>query len=586
MTSLKPLVSYLKTYRRSLLVGEAYVLASAIIGLFAPLIIGAAIDSLRETLDGGALLRYAALLLALTAVKGIFHFAQRVELVAMSRRIEFDLRQRFFGHLQELHAGFFHQQPTGDLMARATNDIEAVRRLSGPALMYAGNTVFTAVGAVFFMVDIHLGLTLAALAVMPPVAVVTQVLGKRIHQAFQRVQEQFSALTVKVQENISGARVVRAYAREETEIAAYEEINQEYVARNRTLILWDGAMRPAIHGLMGLAFAAILAYGSLLILDGVMTVGDFVAFNIFLARMAWPMIAIGWVINLAQQGAASMERLQAILAIEPEIKDHEPLERVDEIRGEPSLERVSFSYVPGGDVSGSAPQLCDLTLEIPAGRTVALVGRTGCGKSTFLSLIPRIFEASAGTLRLDGHDVRTLPLATLRGAMAMVPQETFLFSTTLRENIAFGRPDATDAEILSAAAAAGLETDLEAFPKGLDTLVGERGVTLSGGQKQRVALARAVLREPRVLLLDDCLSAVDAQTEERILTNLRRIFPGRTVLMATHRVAAARLCDDIVVLDEGRIVARGSHDELVAGGGFYADLHRRQHLEEALAEAV
>lgn len=581
MKKLRPLLSYLSSYRSSLAWGELCILASSLIGLLSPLIIGAAIDSLSLDLNRRTLLNYAGLLLAVTLVKSVFHFAQRVILVSMSRRIEFDLRQHFYGRLQQLHGGFFAKHPTGDLMARATNDIEAVRQLAGPAIMYGSNTLFTAIGAVAFMINIHLGLTLLSLAVLPLVALVTQFFGKRIHQAFQKVQEQFSTLTSKVQENLSGARVVRAYVQEESERRAYEEMNREHVERNRRLILWNSGMRPAIQGLMGLAFTVILAYGSHLILSGHMTVGDFVAFNIFLGRMSWPMIAIGWVINLAQRAAVSMERIQQVTTVESEIQDREPLEHPESIAGRIGFQDLTF--VHAGDTE---PTLKHIRLELPAGRTVAVMGRTGSGKSTLLSLIPRIIEPPDCSLSIDGIDIHRLPLADLRGAMAMVPQETFLFSATLGENIAFGRPQATLEDIRRVAELAGLETDLSTFPNGFDTVVGERGVTLSGGQKQRVALARAVLRDPQVLLLDDCLSAVDAQTEEKILGNLRTVFPGRTVLMATHRVAAARLCDIVVVLEDGRITAQGSHEELVDRPGFYSDLHRRQHLEDALATAV
>ncbi len=581
MNQLKPLLGYFRPYRRNLLLGISCVGVSAIAGLMSPLIVGAAIDRLREQIDGSALLKYAALLLGITLFKGIFHFLQRVILVAVSRRVEFDLRQQFYGHLQKLDSGFFSAHPTGDLMARATNDLEAVRQLSGPAIMYGSNTIFTALGALVFMIDIHLGLTLLALAVLPLVALVTQFFGKRIHTWFQSVQEQFSVLTSKVQENLSGARLVRAYVQEESERRAYDDISRKYVRLNRTLILWNSAMRPSIQVLMGLAAASILAYGGVLMLEDKITVGEFVAFNIFLGKMAWPMIAIGWVVNLAQRGAASMMRIQKIIESEPHIRDREPLDEVSHIDGALELRNLSYRY-EGTDED----MLSHIDLDVKAGSTVAFVGRTGCGKTTLLSQIPRILEPADGCLRVDGRDIHRIPLETLRAAIAMVPQETFLFSATLRENIAFGRPEADLEEVRRVAGLAGLDADLAGFPNGFDTVVGERGVTLSGGQKQRVALARAILRDPQILLLDDCLSAVDAQTEERILSNLRTVFPGRTVLMASHRVAAARLCDLIVVLEHGRVVDQGTHDELVSRPGFYAELNRRQHLEEELAAVV
>jgi len=581
MIQLKPLLPYFRPYRRNLALGLLCILATSVLSLIAPLIIGAAIDRLSEMVDVTALLRYAGLLVLVTLIKTIFHFFQRVLLINVSRHIEFDLRQRFYSHLQKLHAGFFTEHPTGDLMARATNDLEAVRQLSGPAIMYGTNTLFTAVGALIFMIDIHFGLTLLALAVLPLVALITQFLGKRIHFHFQRVQEQFATLTSKVQENLSGARVIRAYVQEDAERQAYDRLNRDYVERNRILILWNSAMRPAIQGLMGAAFAGILAYGGLLMLEKTITVGDFVAFNIFLGKMAWPMIAIGWVVNLAQRGSVSLTRIQDIFNTEPAIRDREPLDLDSTVQGRLDFDQLSFTYPKHAE-----PALHEIDLSIEAGSTVAFVGRTGCGKTTLMSQVPRILEPPMGSLRIDGRDIHRIPLDTLRSAMAMVPQETFLFSVTLGENISFGRPDASIEEIERAAMLAGLDADMSAFPRGFDTLVGERGVTLSGGQKQRVALARAILRDPQVLLLDDCLSAVDAQTEERILSNLRTVFPGRTVLMATHRVAAARLCDQIVVLDRGRVMDRGTHDQLVARPGFYSDLNRRQHLEEQLAAAV
>ncbi|MEM8929592.1 MAG: ABC transporter ATP-binding protein [Acidobacteriota bacterium] len=467
---LRPLWPYYRPYVGLLVAGILSILAMSWIGLAAPLIIGRAIDRLLEgDVSTAALLGYAGWLLGITAARGIFHFFQRYLLVKMSRNIEVDLRRDFYMRLQTLHAGFFTDRPAGDLMARATNDLEAVRRLSGPAIMYIGNTVFTAVGALYFMIVIDPGLTLLALGTLPFVAVITRVFGRRIHDLFQHVQESFSDLTAKVQENLTGARVVRAYVQEEAEATDFAEINDEYLERQRRLILWNAAFQPMIQAVVGLGFAGVLGYGGWLILEGAITIGDFVVFQLFLNRLVWPMIAIGWVVNLAQQAAASMERIRQIIDTDPAIRDRPPLVDRDRAEGAVTLDGLTFRYR-----DDLPPALDDLSFEVAAGETVAIVGRTGAGKSTLLSLLPRLLDPPEDSLAIDGTDVHRWPLATLRSQMAVVPQETFLFSTTVAENIAFGRPDAEPEAIARAASLAGLDTDLSGFPDGLDTLVGER----------------------------------------------------------------------------------------------------------------
>ncbi|HEX2643369.1 MAG TPA: ABC transporter ATP-binding protein [Thermoanaerobaculia bacterium] len=569
---------YLRPHRRQLFFGLLTILAGVLISMLNPLLVGRAIDSLRHQVSPRVLLGYGATLIGITVVQGIFSYLQRMILVAMSRDVEFELRNAYFQRLELQPPAFFQEHPTGDLMARATNDLQAVRMLCGPAIMYMTNTLITGTLALVLMAQIHMRLTLLALITMPIVAVVTKIFGERIHGLFERVQERFSGLTAKVQENLAGVRVVRAYAQEEPERAEFGRLNEEYLTSNRRLIGWSVAFHPLLQALIALGFAAVLWYGGSLVIRRQISVGQFVTFQLFLGRLVWPMIALGWVINLAQRGVASLGRIRSILDVEPAIRDEEPLIDPGEIRGQVSFRHLSFAYRPD-----SPPVLSDIDFEVPAGATVALVGRTGSGKSTLLSLLPRLADPPHGMLLVDGLDVRHLPLARLRESIGMVPQETFLFSATIRENIALGRPEATLEEVEEAARLAGLETDLGQFPQGLDTIVGERGITLSGGQKQRVTLARALLRQPRILLLDDCLSAVDTHTEEQILHNLRTVFQGRTVFLVSHRISTVKEADLILVLDHGRILERGTHGQLIAYGGLYADLHQRQLLEEELA---
>ena len=584
--SLRPLIPYFKKYRRSYVVGTICVFLTNGVWILFPLVIRRAVDDLHLGITRHKLVTYGLLLLAVAAFKGIFQFLTRWIVIGVSREIEFDLRNDLFRHLEGLSYSYYQRTRTGDIMARATNDLNAVRMLLGPAIMYSANTIVFTAGALAFMLSISPRLTLYAFLPLPIVSVTIQYFGRKIHERFERIQAMFSDISARAQENFSGARVIRAYVQEEAEIAAFETANQEYIKRSLKLVRLMGMLWPTLETMLGLAIVLVLWLGGREVIAGRITVGGFVAFNTYMVQLTWPIIALGWVINIFQRGTASMRRINEILVEKPEIEDSEAIEVASktgetlaptQIRGEIAFRHLNFSY-------GSTPVLHDINLCVPAGSSLAIVGPTGSGKTTLVNLISRIYDAEPGTVLIDGIPIRDYPIAALRRNLGFIPQETFLFSETVRENIAFGKEDATDEDVRSAAQAASIGEEIESFPEQYRTLVGERGITLSGGQKQRAAIARAIIRNPRILILDDALSSVDTHTEDKILNHLREIMQGRTTIFISHRVSTVRNADRIAVLHAGRIVELGTHDELVAKDGYYTDLYNKQLLEEELAE--
>jgi ATP-binding cassette subfamily B multidrug efflux pump len=661
VSSFRRLLGYVLPYRRAFLAGLASVVLTQAIVVSAPRILQAAVDDLTLGVTREKLVFYAGLLFGVGVVGGVFRFYTRRILIGASRRIEYDMRNDFFAHLERLPLSYFQSHRTGDLMSRATNDLNAVRMMVGPAVMYSAGTILGFVASLSLMLSIDLRLTLVALLPLPCVSISVWYFGSAIHKRSEQIQAQLAEISAVVQESLSGVRVVRAYQQEAAELTRFRNANLEYLRRTRRLIVLQGMFFPSMALFLGLAAMLVLWLGSREVILGRITLGEFVAFNAYLTMLSWPVIAFGWVTSMAQRGMASWKRMQEVLEIEPAIRDHHspqnsqnaqsqmisagsavsavetavhssppyaaaPAFNRREVRGEIEFRNLSFSY-------GDTPVLTEVSARIEAGQTAALVGPTGSGKSTLISLLARLHDPPPGTVFVDGVDVRKMPLARLRGAIGFVPQEPFLFSDTVGDNVAFGLDAILDesgaaggaggageagraggeeragagkedragwageagragkeelaalrhAKILEAAAVARLDKDLADFPKGLETMVGERGITLSGGQKQRTAIARAVVIDPSILILDDALSAVDTYTEEEILSRLRDVMRQRTSILVSHRVSTVRDADQIFVLDGGRIAERGTHDALIRQNGLYAELHRQQLLEEELA---
>ncbi len=597
--NLRPLVPYLKRYRSGLVWGGLCVLFNNGIWVLFPQVLRRAINDLHSGVTRQKLLTYSLLIVAIALIKGIFQFLTRWVVIGISRDIEFDLRNDLFAHLERLSHSYYQRNRTGDIMARATNDLNAVRMLLGPAIMYSANTIVFTAGALGFMLAISPKLTVFAFLPLPIASIVIQYFGRRIHERFERIQAMFSDISARAQENFSGARVIRAYVQEQAEIAAFEGANKEYIRRSLGLVRLMGMLWPTLEFMLGAAVVIVLWLGGRQVLTGKMNVGDFVAFNTYMMQLTWPVIALGWVINIFQRGTASMVRIQEILSEQPEIADaitggetgappvlpSEGARLSTDLQGEIEFRNLNFAY------NGTAV-LKDINLRIPAGSSLAIVGPTGSGKTTLVNLIARIYDAAPGAVLIDGRPIRQFPLDSLRRYIGFVPQETFLFSDTIRENIAYGVSHEVSTEggetslddIKAAAEAANIADDIESFPEGYNTTVGERGITLSGGQKQRTAIARALLRSPRILILDDALSSVDTHTEDKILNHLREVMRGRTTIFISHRVSTVRNADSIAVLHQGRIVEQGTHDQLIARNGYYTDLYNKQLLEEELAE--
>ncbi len=579
LKSLSTLWPYVRRYRGGLSLGIGALLLKDALAATLPIVIKYGVDSLTRGFQMRILLQLAALLIGLSLVKGLFQYWMRVIIIGISRDIEYDLRNDLFAHLVQLSQEFYSRYRTGDIMARSTNDLNAVRMMLGPGVMYWSETSVMLVLSVAVMVHTDLRLTLIALIPAPFVSIAVILFGRRIHARFEHIQRMFSDISSKVQENLAGVRVMRAYAQEKAEVEQFEHLNKEYIRENIGLARIQGTFMPLLQGLIGLTFLLVLWYGGRQLMEGRISLGSFVMFNTFMGMLIWPMIAFGWVVNLMQRGTASLDRINQILHERPAIarpaRDvSDPADFSQDIR----FREVSMTL-------GDRQALADVNLTIHSGETVAIVGHTGCGKTTLASLIPRLFDPTSGVVEFGGISLRRFDPEELRRHIGFVPQETFLFSATLAENIAWGVEGTTRHRIEWAAEVAGLTTDIETFPNGLDTMIGERGLTLSGGQKQRTAIARAVLRNPRVLILDDALSSVDTVTEEKILTGLSGVMRDRTTILISHRVSTVRNADRIVVLSHGSIVEVGTHESLQQRGGYYAELYEKQLLEEEL-EAI
>lgn len=581
MEQFRKFAKYFSRYKGHVALGILFILISMVFGLVVPYVVGIAIDDLNAGITLEKTIKYPLIILAINLTAGFFLFWQRRLLINASRHIEYEMRRDFYAALVDQPLEFFYNNRVGDLMARATNDLAAVRQIIGPMILYSFQAIFALMVVIPLMLSISVKLTLLMLIPMPLVSITVKYLGEQVHKRFEVIQEYFSGITARAQENLTGVRVIRAYAREDSEIEKFQELNREYSDKNVILARYSAAMRPLLFFFIGLGFVIIVAVGVPMAVRGEISPGNFTSFILYLQRMIWYMIALGYVVNLYQRGTASLKRFNEILDTVPSIRDDEKTSERENIKGKIEFRKLTFAY-------NGTPVLREIDLTIAPGETVAFVGKTGSGKSTLVHLVPRLIDAPEDTLFIDDTPITQFPLGQLRRSIGFVQQETFLFSDTIAENIAFGFDQSTEDSGITykeAAEIAGLAEDIEGFPGKYEQLVGERGISLSGGQKQRTAIARAVMRNPRILILDDSLSAVDTYTEEKILSNMRNVRSGRTTLIVAHRISTIRDADLICVIDDGRIIERGTHEQLIALGGEYADLYERQLLEEELQKA-
>jgi len=580
MQNLFTLKKYFVRYKKKLFLGFIFILLSNAGAVYIPLITKNAINELSKEVRADLLVHFAILIVGASLFAGFFRFLIRETIIVVSREIEFDLRQDFWEHIQKLPLRYFQNNSTGNIMAHATNDINSVRSFLGPAVMYSADTLTRLIIVITIMLSLNISLTLFTLIPLPLLSILVYKVGKLIHEKFTLIQEKFSELTTKAQENYSGIRVIKSYVREENEIKGFKKLSRDFLERNMDMIKIQALLFPLLLLITGLSVIIIVWVGGIKVINNEISLGDVVAFIAYLGMLTWPMIAFGWVINIIQQGEASMKRLNKIFAEPYEIKDTEETDfNLKDIQGEIEFKNVSFRY------SDNLPYIFkNVNLKIPIGSTTAVMGYTGSGKTTFINLIPRLYDITEGEVLIDGVNVKNVPLKILRTKIGLVQQEAFLFSDTIMNNISYGLRDINKERVETVSAIANFTDDINDFPKGFETIMGERGITLSGGQKQRASLARSLAIDPKVLILDDSFSAVDTNTEEKILKNLKNFMRDKTSIIISHRISTVKDADNIIVLAEGKIKEQGKHEDLVALKGLYADLHYKQLLEKELEE--
>jgi len=580
LKNLFTLKKYFLRYKKKLIQGLIFIILSDVTAVYVPLIMKDSIDALQKDATTELLLKYGLLIIGISVISGIFRFMIRQTIIVVSREIEYDLRGDFWSHIQKLPLRYFQNNSTGNIMAHATNDINAVRTFVGPAIMYTTDTLVILILVLALMFSLNLSLTIYALLPLPFLSYAVYKVGKKIHQKFTIIQEKFAELTTMAQENFSGIRIVKSYAREESEMGRYAKESKDYVKKNMNLVKTQALIMPILFLITGISTVIVIWAGGTMVIDTEMTLGELTAFVVFLGFLIWPMIAFGWVTNIIQQGEASMKRLNKIFAEPYEIDDSSETDfSINEIKGDVEFRNVSFRY---GD---NLPFILkDINLKIPRNSTLAIMGYTGSGKTTFVNLIPRLYDSTSGDVLVDGVDLRKIPLNILRTNVGLVQQESFLFSDTVMNNLSYGSREDENKRILEAASIAQFDGDVQSFPQKYETIVGERGITFSGGQKQRASLARALAIDPKILILDDSFSAVDTHTEEEILKRIKEFMKARTTIIISHRISTVKDADKIIVLSEGIIAEQGTHDELVELGGIYADLHKKQLLEKELEE--